>query len=98
MHPPRLNGLSIANVAASSHSYDLNSRRRGQALAGVAFRRRQKKYASPQSTPVAAPHPHAEELCPHFPRQPKVQRFPCPLPLSAIPEPPPASSPLFHFP
>jgi len=23
----RLNGLSIANVAASSHSYDLNSRR-----------------------------------------------------------------------
>jgi hypothetical protein len=32
---------------------------RGQALAGVACRRRQKKYESPQSTPVAAAQPHA---------------------------------------
>ena len=32
---------------------------RGQALAGVAYRRRQKKYESPQSTPVAAAQPHA---------------------------------------
>jgi hypothetical protein len=54
----RLNGLSIANVAASSYSYDLNSWRcAGQALAGVACRRRQKKYESLQSTPVAAAHP-----------------------------------------
>ncbi len=30
---------------------------RGQAPAGVACRRRQKKYASPQSTPVAAAQP-----------------------------------------
>src|SRR6266852_6298048 len=30
-----------------------------QALAGVACRRRQKKYESPQSTPVAAAQPHA---------------------------------------
>jgi len=32
---------------------------RGQALAGVGCRRRQKKYESPQSTPVAAAQPHA---------------------------------------
>ena len=32
---------------------------RGQALAGVACRRRQKKYESPQSTPVPAAQPHA---------------------------------------
>src|SRR3989442_9005639 len=32
---------------------------RGQALAGVACRRRQKKYESPQSTPVAPAPPHA---------------------------------------
>ena len=32
---------------------------RGQALAGVVCRRRQKKYESPQSTPVAAAEPHA---------------------------------------
>src|SRR5713226_4792955 len=32
---------------------------RGQALAGVACRRRQNKYESPQSTPVAAAQPHA---------------------------------------
>src|ERR1700730_9590595 len=32
---------------------------RGQALAGVACRRRQKKYESPHSTPVAAAQPHA---------------------------------------
>ena len=32
---------------------------RGQAPAGVACRRRQKKYESPQSTPVAAAQPHA---------------------------------------
>ena len=32
---------------------------RGQALASAACRRRQKKYESPQSTPVAAAHPHA---------------------------------------
>ena len=32
---------------------------RGQALAGVTCRRRQKKYESPQSTPVAAAQPHA---------------------------------------
>jgi len=32
---------------------------RGQALAGMACRRRQKKYESPQSTPVAAAQPHA---------------------------------------
>ncbi len=50
----RLNGLSIANVAASSHSYDFNSRR-----CAVACRRRQKKYESPQSTPAAAAQPHA---------------------------------------
>jgi len=31
----------------------------GQALAGVACGRRQKKYESPQSTPVAAAQPHA---------------------------------------
>jgi hypothetical protein len=31
----------------------------GQVLAGVACRRRQKKYESPQSTPVAAAQPHA---------------------------------------
>src|SRR5213596_2401921 len=31
---------------------------RGQALAGVACRRRQKKYESPESTPVAAAQPH----------------------------------------
>jgi len=37
---------------------------RGQALAGVACRRRQKKYESPQNTPVAAAQPHAEELGP----------------------------------
>jgi len=32
----RLNGLSIANVVASSHSYDLNSRRgrRGETVSG----------------------------------------------------------------
>ena len=30
-----------------------------QALAGIACRRRQKKYESPQSTPVAAAQPHA---------------------------------------
>src|SRR5262245_2846911 len=30
----------------------------GQALAGAACRRRQKKYESPQSTPVAAAKPH----------------------------------------
>src|SRR5258705_155254 len=61
----RLNGLSIAAVAASSHSYDLTKppAARGQALARVtaddACRRRQKKYESPQSTPVAAAQPHA---------------------------------------
>ena len=56
----RLNGLSIANVAASSHSYDpKHPAVRGQTLAGVAYRRRQKKYESPQSTPVAAAQPHA---------------------------------------
>ena len=32
---------------------------RSQALAGAACRRRQKKYESPQSTPVAAAQPHA---------------------------------------
>jgi hypothetical protein len=32
---------------------------RGQALACVTCRRRQKKYESPQSTPVAAAQPHA---------------------------------------
>jgi hypothetical protein len=32
---------------------------RGQALAGVACRRRQKKYENPQGTPVAAAQPHA---------------------------------------
>ena len=32
---------------------------RGQALPGVACRRRHKKYESPQSTPVAAAQPHA---------------------------------------
>jgi hypothetical protein len=32
---------------------------RGQALTGVAYKRRQKKYESPQSTPVAAAQPHA---------------------------------------
>jgi hypothetical protein len=31
---------------------------RGQALAGVACRRRQKKYESPESTPAAAAQPH----------------------------------------
>src|SRR5262249_56731015 len=32
---------------------------RGETLAGVACRRRQKKYESPQSTPVAAAQPQA---------------------------------------
>src|SRR5262245_19870116 len=32
---------------------------RGQALAAAACRRRQRKYESPQSTPVAAAQPHA---------------------------------------
>ena len=64
---PRLNGLSVAN-AASSQSYDLNSpsarRWTGRGTGGSGTRRRglrqrQKKYESPQSTPVAAAQPHA---------------------------------------
>src|SRR5262249_61673158 len=37
---------------------------RGQALAGVACRRRQKKYETPHSTPVAGAHPHAPRPSP----------------------------------
>src|ERR1700687_2405449 len=37
---------------------------RGQALAGVACRRRQEKYESPQSTPVAAAQLHASTPSP----------------------------------
>jgi hypothetical protein len=55
----RLNGLSIANVAASSHSYDLNSQRSAvrRSLAWPPGGAR-KKYESPQCTPVAAAQPH----------------------------------------
>jgi hypothetical protein len=37
---------------------------RGQALAGMACRWRQRKYESPQSTPVAASQPHASGSSP----------------------------------
>src|SRR5437016_5360679 len=46
----RLNGLSIANVAASSHSYDLNSRR-------CAVKRRRGLQAAPEE--VREPPEHA---------------------------------------
>src|SRR5258708_3814543 len=59
----RLNGLSIVNVAGQRRRLLALLRPkppavRGQALAGVTCRRRQKKYESPQSKPVAAAQPH----------------------------------------
>jgi hypothetical protein len=61
-----LSGLPVMDCPARPQ--EGGARPRGQALAGVACRRRQKRYESPQSTPVAAAQPHASgpsptEMC-----------------------------------
>ena len=59
MRATLLNGLSIANAAAS-HSYDLNRRRCAVRRSPARpCRQRQKMYENPQSSSVAAAQPHA---------------------------------------
>jgi hypothetical protein len=76
--PSRLNGFSIADVAASSQSYDLNRRRcavrRSPARPAGGARRNE----SPQSTPVAAAQPHTSG--PSSCGRPPVQSVRRPLP------------------
>ncbi len=66
---PRDGGASHPGSAAACRTHDVRDSNNvvilgpgvldGQTLAGVACRRRQEKYESPQSTPAPAAQPHA---------------------------------------